>query len=60
MLEHFFQCPHCWEEISMLLDTSVQRQRYIEDCEICCNPMELTVRFESGELQEFDVRSLEQ
>lgn len=44
----------------MLLDTSVQWQRYIEDCEICCNPMELLVRFESGELQEFDVRSLEQ
>ena len=22
MLEHFFQCPHCWEEISFLLDTS--------------------------------------
>ena len=44
----------------MLLDTSVQWQRYIEDCEICCNPIELSVRFESGELQEFDVRSLEQ
>ncbi|WP_189602815.1 CPXCG motif-containing cysteine-rich protein [Salinimicrobium marinum] len=60
MLEHFFQCPHCWEEISMLLDISVRRQRYIEDCEICCHPLEISVGFESGELQEFDVRSIEQ
>jgi len=60
MHEHFFQCPHCWEEISMLLDTSVKWQRYIEDCEICCNPIEISVRFQSGELQEFEVRSIEQ
>ena len=38
MLEHFFQCPYCWEEISMLLDKSTS-ETYIEDCEICCNPL---------------------
>jgi len=31
MYEHFFQCPFCWEEISMLLDTSVTKQTYVED-----------------------------
>ena len=30
--EHFFQCPHCWEEISMILDSSIREQTYIEDC----------------------------
>jgi transcription elongation factor Elf1 len=60
MQEHFFQCPYCWEEISMLLDTSVREQTYIEDCEICCNPIEIYVRFEANELQEFDVRNMEQ
>lgn len=39
--EYFFMCPYCWQEISMLLDTSVTHQRYIEDCEICCNPIEI-------------------
>lgn len=44
----------------MLLDTSVREQTYIEDCEICCNPMEIYVRFENNELQEFDARNIEQ
>ncbi len=60
MHEHYFQCPYCWEEISMLLDASVHRQTYIEDCEICCNPIEISVRFENDELQEFDAGNIEQ
>jgi hypothetical protein len=60
MFEHFFQCPYCWEEISMLLDTSVPKQTYVEDCEVCCNPMELKVVFGDGELIEFEVSNLEQ
>ncbi|MDT0293514.1 CPXCG motif-containing cysteine-rich protein [Mesonia ostreae] len=59
MLEHFFQCPHCWEEISMLLDRSVN-QTYIEDCEVCCNPIEITVKFEGENLVEFRTEILDQ
>lgn len=60
MYEHFFQCPHCWEEISMLLDQSVAHQKYIEDCEVCCNPLELKVEFEDGELISFMAENIEQ
>ena len=59
-LEHFFQCPHCWEEISMILDQSVYQQTYIEDCEVCCNPIEITPTFEEGELVGFNAQSIEQ
>ncbi|MCH2032651.1 MAG: CPXCG motif-containing cysteine-rich protein [Tenacibaculum sp.] len=59
MLEHFFQCPYCWEEISMLLDRSIS-ETYIEDCEICCNPMEITTVFEQNELVGFQVKNIEQ
>ncbi|WP_254712525.1 CPXCG motif-containing cysteine-rich protein [Polaribacter pectinis] len=59
-LEHFFQCPHCWEEISMILDASVRQQTYIEDCEVCCNPIEVRPAFEDGELVSFDSQSIEQ
>ncbi len=52
MLEHFFQCPYCWEEISMLLDTSIS-QSYVEDCEVCCNPIELQTNFQNNELVSF-------
>jgi len=60
MYEHIFQCPYCWEEISMLLDTSVSRQIYVEDCEICCNPIELSVGFQDNVLTEFEAVNLEQ
>ncbi|WP_157691166.1 CPXCG motif-containing cysteine-rich protein [Polaribacter sp. Hel1_33_78] len=59
-MEHFFQCPYCWEEISMILDASVREQTYIEDCEVCCNPIELTAAFEENELTRFDSESIEQ
>lgn len=59
MIEHFFQCPHCWEQISMLLDPSVNAS-YIEDCEVCCNPIQVTTRFNDGELMVFQADSIQQ
>lgn len=58
MHEHFFTCPHCWEEISMLIDTSVPFQKYIEDCEVCCNPLEINVNCEEGEVVGFEVNEI--
>lgn len=60
MIEHFFQCPHCWEEISMLLDSSIASQTYVEDCEVCCNPIEIQSQFINNELQRFIANSIEQ
>jgi hypothetical protein len=63
MLEHFFQCPYCWEEISFLLDSSISSissNEYIEDCEICCNPIETSVKFENEVLISFEIKNLEQ
>ncbi|SFU51088.1 Cysteine-rich CPXCG [Pustulibacterium marinum] len=59
MFEHFFQCPYCWEEISMLLDPS-SSQTYVEDCEVCCNPIEISTNFEEGNLVEFRASELGQ
>ena len=44
----------------MLLDSSVQKQTYIEDCEVCCNPIEVTSEFHEHELITFESQSLEQ
>ena len=60
MEEYFFQCPYCWEDISMLLDTSIRHQVYVEDCEVCCNPIELNVSYEDQELVGFSAQSIEQ
>ncbi|WP_111707775.1 CPXCG motif-containing cysteine-rich protein [Lutibacter citreus] len=55
MEEYFFQCSYCWEEVSILLDTSITNQTYVEDCEVCCNPLEFNVCFKNGELVNFSV-----
>ncbi|WP_046742925.1 CPXCG motif-containing cysteine-rich protein [Kordia zhangzhouensis] len=60
MNEYFFQCPYCWEEISMLVDISVRTQKYIEDCEVCCNPIEVFVQCQDGIIIEFDAQNIEQ
>ena len=44
----------------MLLDPSVRQQRYIEDCEVCCNPIEVTAEFNDNELSAFSAVSIEQ
>lgn len=59
MEEHFFQCPYCWEQISILLDTSVTNNVFIEDCEVCCNPLEFRVVFEEGQLTMFNVEQFQ-
>jgi hypothetical protein len=43
----------------MLIDPSVNTS-YIEDCEICCNPIQISVAFDQGELQSFQAESIEQ
>ncbi|MDX2478613.1 MAG: CPXCG motif-containing cysteine-rich protein [Gammaproteobacteria bacterium] len=37
------QCPYCWEVIDVLLDCSVNEQSYIEDCQVCCRPINFSV-----------------
>ena len=60
MEEVFFQCPHCWEEISMLIDTSIYQQSYIEDCEVCCNPIQISVQCEDQNVVNIDAISIDQ
>jgi hypothetical protein len=35
------QCPACGEAIELLIDCSVREQRYIEDCAVCCRPIDI-------------------
>lgn len=36
-------CPCCGQPIELLVDCSVDVQEYIEDCEVCCHPMRVSV-----------------
>ena len=41
--EQTIACPYCGEAIDILLDCSVPHQRYVEDCQVCCRPIDLDV-----------------
>lgn len=43
LIEVGLQCPYCWERISLLVDGSVEIQEYVEDCEVCCRPIDFIV-----------------
>jgi hypothetical protein len=42
----------------MVLDLSVARQTYIEDCEVCCKPIEISFSVEDDEIADFNTRTL--
>jgi hypothetical protein len=51
------QCPHCWESIEVLVDPSVEEQEYVEDCQVCCQPLLFTVQLPFGsDLPQVEVR----
>lgn len=37
--ERQVSCPYCGESLDILIDCSVDRQNYIEDCQVCCRPI---------------------
>lgn len=44
-------CPYCGESIDILLDPSFSEQRYVEDCEVCCRPININLSVEpNGDL----------
>ena len=43
----------------MVLDLSVRQQTYVEDCEVCCNPIEISYAVENQSLSSFAAKVLE-
>jgi len=44
-------CPYCGEGYETVVDLSAGSQRYIEDCAVCCRPIEIALRVgDDGEL----------
>ena len=45
------QCPYCGESFETQVDLSAGSQSYIEDCAVCCKPIEIVLRVgDEGEL----------
>ena len=43
-------CPYCGEQIGFLVDCSIDSQSYVEDCQVCCQPILVTVHIEAGSI----------
>ena len=43
------RCPYCGELSEIVLDPgSGSEQEYVEDCQVCCRPWRVTVRYDSS------------
>ncbi|KPH58037.1 hypothetical protein AMS58_15640 [Pseudoalteromonas porphyrae] len=43
LTEQTIACPYCGESIDVLLDPTDVDQQYIEDCQVCCKPINFLV-----------------
>lgn len=39
-------CPYCGESISLLIDNSIENQEYVEDCQVCCSPILISIEID--------------
>lgn len=40
-------CPYCGEPIEILLEPGDEAQRYVEDCQVCCRSITVTVQVDA-------------
>ncbi len=62
-LERFveLECPYCAEPITTRIDLSAGSQSYVEDCQVCCQPITLSVPItDQGELLEVTAQRSDQ
>lgn len=45
-----YRCPYCGEVIDTLIDISQGNHQTIEDCSVCCRPIELNIDIDSNDL----------
>jgi hypothetical protein len=55
-------CPYCGASVELLLDPGGNVapdlvQAYVEDCEVCCRPWHITVRWDHRGRASVDVRT---
>jgi len=54
------QCPYCGERLETRVDLTAGEREYIEDCEVCCRPIELGIELEdNGALRAIRVQRLD-
>jgi len=42
-------CPFCGERFEALVDVSAGDARYVEDCPVCCRPIEMSLNLHAND-----------
>ena len=50
MIDRRITCPFCAERMTIVVDLSAGGQSYVEDCQVCCQPMQVTYDVGDDEL----------
>lgn len=54
------RCPYCGERLDTRVDLTAEEPAYVEDCAICCRPIEFHIeREEGGALRALQVTRLD-
>jgi len=57
IMEISVECPYCGETLELWVDQSGgATQKYVEDCAVCCQPMEVLVEIEEDDQASVSVR----
>lgn len=60
MFEQHLQCPYCLQAITVLLDLGVDGfTSIVDDCEVCCRPIEIDYYVEDNEVTTFSYNSID-
>ena len=53
------QCPYCYSPITFVCEIFSGGQTYVEDCEVCCKPIEISYNVsENNEIENLCVKRL--
>lgn len=50
-------CPYCGELFTAFIDTSQGNHHYVEDCFVCCRPIEFIVTIDGSTIISIETRS---
>ncbi|HEY0767185.1 MAG TPA: CPXCG motif-containing cysteine-rich protein [Steroidobacteraceae bacterium] len=42
------RCPYCGERLETRIDVTADEPAYVEDCEVCCRPIEFHIERDAG------------
>lgn len=51
-------CPYCGESVGIVVDCTISRQDFVEDCQVCCRPIQFVIAVDkAGEIVSLDAKS---